>query len=93
MNLSQEILNNVFDLGKALTPIEDVAILLDLNQDLVKSEMLLSDSELYKYYHKGRAETELDVRKFEINMAASGSPMAIQHVNSYITNLNVKNQD
>lgn len=87
MNLSKEQLEKLTDYGKALTSLTDVAVLMGLDEDELREECSSKSSPVRRAYEMGRAQTEYDIRSTEINMAASGSPLAIQHVKGYINDL------
>lgn len=91
MNLSKDQLDNVTEYGKALTPVQDVAVLMDLDVDELREEFSCPKSPVRRAYEIGRARTEYEIRQTEINMAASGSPIAIQHVKGYLNDLILSN--
>lgn len=91
MNLSQDQLDKITEYASALTPIGDIAVLMGLDEDEIFEEFHLKDSPIRLAYHRGRAQTEYDIRSAEINMAVNGSPMAIQQVRTYIESLTLLN--
>ena len=87
MNLSKDQLDKINKYARALTSIPDVAVLMGLDEDDLREDMACCNSPARIAYETGRAQTEYEIRSTEINMAASGSPLAIQHVKGYLNDL------
>ncbi|MEG2599041.1 MAG: hypothetical protein RSA66_06175 [Muribaculaceae bacterium] len=87
MNLSQPQIIQISELAKLLTPIRDIASLLDVNEDMLRLELLDKRSLASKTYYKAKAEISLQLRRQEIELANVGSPLAVQLTASYLINM------
>lgn len=67
-----------------LLPIDAIAILLEIDELLLRE--LISDhtSEASKAYYFGQAETIAAIHKQEVELAKAGSPLAVENVADYI---------
>lgn len=75
----------VHDLGKTMTPVEDVPILMDIPADdamALTMELQEPRSPYRKAYLKGLAETANELRISNIALAKVGSPGAYQSIMS-----------
>lgn len=75
----------VHDLGKNMTPVEDVPILMDIPSDdamALTMELQEPRSPYRKAYLKGLAETANELRVSNIALAKVGSPGAYQSIMS-----------
>lgn len=86
MNLSSKI-DEIRELASQLTPVEDIAVLLDVNEDLLRMELANKQSEVRRAYLKARAETSLMLRRQEIELARVGSPLAVQMTGAYLRDM------
>lgn len=76
--------DQIAELAGNLTPVADIAALLDLDLDELRLELANPYSPVRKAYLKARAATSLMLRKQEIELAKVGSPLAVQLTNSYL---------
>lgn len=67
-----------------LLPINIIAVLLDINEYEFRDMIADIRSEVSKIYYRSQAETIAAIRKQEIELAKSGSPLSIENVESYI---------
>lgn len=81
------IINKVTELASLLTPVSDIAVLLDIDEDELRSELEVKSSPVAKAYFKAKAETSLKLRRQEIEFAQVGSPVAIQLTASYLAEM------
>lgn len=84
------LLQGVYDLGRALTPVEQVPILIDLSDDessALKLELQESRSPYRKQYLLGLAETANELRTSNIALAKVGSPGAYHAVMSELSQI------
>lgn len=61
-----------------------MSVLLDISEDELREEILKSSSELHRAYHLGMALVKQQLRKNEIDLAAAGSPQAVQRTHEYL---------
>lgn len=83
------LLQSVYDLGKALTPVEQVPIMIDLSDE--SSALILELQEPRSPYRKqyllGLAETANELRTSNIALAKVGSPGAYHAVMSELSQI------
>ncbi len=87
---SKLLLQAVYDLGKAMTPVEEVPILMDLSIDeasALQLELQEPRSPYRKRYLRGLAETANELRSSNIALAKVGSPGAYQSVMSQLSQI------
>ncbi len=88
MNFSQELIDKIAELAADLTPLSEIAALLDIDEDYLRAEMSLKHSPARKAYMRAKAQTAHMLRKQEIEFARVGSPLAVQLTGSYIRDMN-----
>lgn len=86
LSISSKI-NDIAELAAALTPVEDIAALLDINEDMLRMELATPQSPVRRAYLKARAQTALMLRKQEIELARVGSPLAVQLTGAYLRDM------
>lgn len=84
MYFSQEIIERIADYAADLTPISEIAALLDINEDMLRLALSETGSEVRRAYLKAKAETAHMLRRQELEFAKVGSPLAIQLTGSYL---------
>ncbi len=89
MNYSDEFIHNVRELAEALTPVSDIAALLDVDESVLRDELGNKLSPVRKAYDKGKATTALALRKQELELAKVGSPLAVQLSATYIKDMTI----
>lgn len=70
-----------------LTPIADMAVLLDMHESDLRDILSSADDDIAKAYRRTKAEVALSVRKRDIEMAAAGSPTAAVTVSNHLAKL------
>jgi len=61
-----------------------MSVLLDIKEDELHDEMVNPASELRRVYYLGMAKVKQQLRKNEIDLAAAGSPQAVQRTHEYL---------
>lgn len=84
MEITPDLLKNVQSLAETLTPISEMSVLLDMSEDELREEILKPSSELHHAYYLGMATVKQQLRKNEIDLAAAGSPQAVQRTHEYL---------
>lgn len=93
MYFSTQIIEQIGALARDLTPISDIASLLDINEDLLRQAIAdKHNAEVRNAYYKNKALTSLQLRKQELELAKVGSPLAVQQSIGYIRDMNT-NED
>jgi len=86
MYYSEEIIEQIGALARDLTPIRDIAFILDLNEDYLRQAIADKHSAVRSAY---KAQTRLSLRRQELELAKVGSPLAVQQSMSYVRDMNV----
>ncbi len=86
---TQEIIDRVAEYAADLTPPSEIAALLDIDPDLLRTELSVKSSPLRKAYLKAKAGTALMLRRQELEFARVGSPLAVQLTGSYIRDMTI----
>lgn len=93
MYFSTQIIEQIGALARDLTPISDIASLLDINEDLLRQAIAdKHNAEVRHAYYKNKALTSLQLRKQELELAKVGSPLAVQLSSSYVRDMTI-NED
>lgn len=87
MIYSKEQISRIKELAGYLTPISDIAVLMDLDEDELRLDLHNQKSEVAKAYFKGKAESQLALRQQELELARVGSPLAVQMATTYLQNM------
>ena len=82
----QDMLGRIAELAAALTPISEIAALLDID-DMLRLAINDKSSPVRKVYFKAKAETAHKLRKQEIELAEVGSPLAVQLTSAYLRDM------
>ena len=72
----QSLRQSVIEYTRMLTPIADMAVLLDMSESALRDILSSPDDEIAKAFRRTKAEVALDIRRRDIEMAAAGSPTA-----------------
>ena len=84
-NLNDEFDFMLFErLVKALTPIADIAVLMDVDETTLRDAIEDPNQEISKVFRRIRAETTLEMRERHIEYMESGSPSATERVAEYL---------
>lgn len=67
-----------------LLPIETIAVLLDVEEILLREAIFDRSTDVSRAYFRGQAETIAAIRKQEVELAKAGSPLAVENVAGYI---------
>lgn len=86
MEYNEELLLKIEEYAGLLTTISDMAVLLDIDEDVLRDDITNKSSIVSLRYRKAKATTELELRRQEIDLAKLGSPIAIELVQKYKMN-------
>ncbi len=89
MELYEDKLLKIEELATLLTPVEQVAVLLCLDPHELALQIRDKTTQVSIAYRRGVATTALELRKQEIELAKSGSPLAVQLAHSDLKNLDL----
>lgn len=87
MEYSPDFLSRVAELASQLTPIRDMAVLLDVEEDALRLAVAESSDPVSMAYRKAKAATALELRRQEIGLAKLGSPLAVQLTAGYLRDM------
>lgn len=87
MQFSEQMIEQVSGLAADLTPVSEIAALLDLDEDQLRAELASPGSELRRAYMKAKAQTALMLRRQELEFAKVGSPLAVQLTGAYLRDM------
>lgn len=87
MDFSTEQIKRIEELAAILTPISDMAVLLDVDVDELRNEIRYRSSPASRAYYRAKAETSMRLRRQELELANVGSPLAVQQVRGYLLDM------
>lgn len=87
MTFSQEMINRIAELAADLTPVSEIAVLIDVDPDLLRAELSLRHSPVRQAYLKAKATTAHMLRRQELEFARVGSPLAVQLTGTYLRDM------
>lgn len=87
MDYSTLQLQQLSELAASLTPISDIAVMMEVDADELRMDIRDRTSAVSKVYYKAKAETALKLRKQELELANVGSPLAVSLTNGYLLDM------
>ena len=87
MDYNDETVSRIEELAALLTPIRDIAAIMELDEDMLRLELATKGSPVRAAYLKAKARTALDMRRQELELARIGSPLAVQLTASYLSDM------
>jgi len=83
---SEEQIQKIGEYASLLMTITDIAVLIDIDEDFLRSDIAIKSSEVSKVYRLNKAQTILELHRQEIELAKLGSPISVEITNNYIIN-------
>lgn len=83
-SISPQIVERIEQLAAELTPLAEIAVLVDIDLDILRQEFSNKDSPARLAYFRGKAATANALRKIELEFAKIGSPVAVQQTGEYL---------
>lgn len=81
----QEIDGELFErLVRALTPIADIAVLMNVDEVILRDNIEDPNTPVSKAFRRIRAKTALEIRERNIEYMEAGSPSATEKVSEYL---------
>lgn len=77
-------IEKIIEYAGLLLSITDIAVLLDVDEDELRDDISIKNSDVSKAYRKAKTERILELRNDEIQLAKLGSPGAMEIVQKYI---------
>jgi hypothetical protein len=89
---TEEQLTEVEKFASLFYSIVDIAVILELDCNILKNIFRDQHSQLYKRYMKGFLTSDAEIRMSEIALAKRGSTPAQESVRKYTTNARIDNK-
>ncbi len=87
MNYNDETVSRIEELAALLTPVRDIAAIMELDEDMLRLELATKGSPVRAAYLRAKARTALEMRRQELELARIGSPLAVQLTASYLSDM------
>lgn len=85
--MEQWNVERITELAEALTPISDMAVLMDVSEMELRRELDDRSTPASRTYRRAKARTALEIRRRDIEQAAAGSPAAAENMVSYFNRM------
>lgn len=79
MIYSEEILKKIEDYASIYLKISDIAVILDIPADILRSDIAVRSSAVSKAYRRGKAMSKINIHRQEMALAQVGSPLALEN--------------
>lgn len=79
MNYSEKQLEDIKKMASVYMTITEMASIMNLNKEELKSDILMDGSPANRAYYSGKNSTKLLLRKQEMELAKVGSPLALEN--------------
>ena len=79
MTYNEEQLRQIEEYAAIYLPIRDMATLLDIPAECLRSDIAATGSSAYKAYQRGKAMSKVKLRAQEMQLAMVGSPLALEN--------------
>lgn len=93
MTLTHQQLDDLERFGSVFFSFRQIAIVMELDPLLLKKILNDPTTPAYKRYHKGRLQSEFDIRLREVELAKSGSTQAQELIQRHIQKLELEHDD
>ena len=77
MNYSQDLLSQIESFASVYLPISDMAVILDIPADVLRSDIADRTSDVGKAYLRGKIGSKVKLHKQEMTLAMIGAPQAL----------------
>lgn len=84
MDYSDDLLSKIQDLSRDLTPPQEMAALLDLDESELRTDINTPGNPARRAFMKGYAETAHHLRRQNLELADAGSPAADEACRMYL---------
>ncbi len=89
MEYSDEQLQKIREFAGLLMTITDIAVLMDIDEDELRSDIASKSTKASRAYRLSKTETILELHRQEIEFAKLGSPLSVELTQTYIINQQV----
>lgn len=81
---SDEQIQKIGEYAGLLMTITDISVLIDIDEDFLRSNISDKSTEISKIYRLSKTQTILELHRQEIELAKLGSPLSIELTKQYI---------
>lgn len=85
--MEKQLIEKIQELTSKLTPIKDIAILLNIPESVLLCEIGNPESDISKIYYLTKAQVALKIREQNMELAEAGSPTAADSVSLYLKSM------
>lgn len=86
-SFDDEFVNKVHDLAFKLMSVRDMAVLLDIREELLFMLIQDGDNKVARAYRKGKAEMTLQLHEQEIDLANTGSAQGMANLHEFLSQM------
>lgn len=87
MNYSQQDLEQIEKMASVYFPISDMAVVLDINEDVLRDDIKDKSNAASKAYRRGKIASKLKLHQQEMTLAMIGSPQALANARSNLLDM------
>lgn len=87
MTYSETQLNTIEEMAGCFMRISDIAVMLDVPADVLRSDIADRSSEAARAYRRGKVSSKLELMRNERKLAQLSSPLAIENSHRYLLDM------
>ena len=87
MTYSSNVLEQVEKFAAIFLPISDIAMLLDIPTDILRSDIKDRNTDISKAYYRGKATSKVKIHTQEMLLAQVGSPLALENASKNLLDM------
>lgn len=87
MTYSETDLQQIERFASIYLPISDIAVILDIPADVLRSDIADRGSDVSKAYRRGKAASKVKLHTQEMMLAQVGSPLAIENAHKNLLDM------
>lgn len=88
---SEEFIKQVHDFAYKMMSIEDIAALLDIDEEMLSFIIKDGNNSIAKAYRKGKAEITLHLHEQELELADAGSAQGMANLHEFLARMDADN--
>ena len=93
LELSEETLTQIEQYASIYLKISDMAVILDIPAEQLRSAIADRTTEVSKRYHRGKATSKIKLLHQEMQLAYIGSPLALENTSKNLMDMEDYNHD
>ena len=87
LELTEEVLTQIEQYASIYLKISDMAVILDIPAEQLRSAIADRTTEVSKRYHKGKAASKVKLLHQEMQLAYVGSPLALENASKNLMDM------